>query len=154
MTSTPVESTGRPGTVEAAFLLLLALIAANLVLWVSDVFFVAPTGLDSMRAAAGDGGGLRQAAVSGTVMLLIAAVGVLLAVLIRRGRNWARLLIAAVGALAVLMFLTTVNMDGTMWAAPASAYGLFRDVVPGLLGLAVLVLLFLPASNTYFSRRT
>ncbi|WP_444960079.1 hypothetical protein [Nocardiopsis sp. M1B1] len=153
MTSTTAEKTGRPGTVEAAFLLLLALIAVDLVLWVLNVFVVAPTGLDSMRAASGEEGGLRQAAVSGAATLLFAAVGVLLAVLVRRGRNWARLLIAAAAALVVLMDLATANMDAIVWPpAGMSAYDVLGYAVPGLLGLSALVLLFLPASNAYFSR--
>ncbi|WDZ88549.1 hypothetical protein [Nocardiopsis sp. HUAS JQ3] len=153
MTSTTAERTGRPGTVEAAFLLLLALIAVDLVLWVLNVFVVAPTGLDSMRAAAGEEAGLRQAAVSGAAALLFAAVGVLLAVLVRRGRNWARLLIAAAAALVVLMDLATANMDAIVWPpAGMSAYDVLGYAVPGLLGLSALVLLFLPASNAYFSR--
>lgn len=152
MTSTTAERTGRPGTVEAAFLLLLALIAVDLVLWVLNVFVVAPTGLDSMRAAAGEEGGLRQAAVSGAATLLFAAVGVLLAVLVRRGRNWARLLLAAAGVLVALMDLATVNMDAVWPPDGMSAYDVLGAVVPALLGLSALVLLFLPASNDYFSR--
>ncbi|MFD6951317.1 MULTISPECIES: hypothetical protein [unclassified Nocardiopsis] len=121
-----------------------------------DVLLIAPTGLDSMRAAAGDGGGLRQAAVSGAFTLLIAAMGVLLAVLVRQGRAWARLLLAAVGALLTLLGLATVNMDGAAWTTPEGAlsvHGLLADAVPALAGAASPVLLFLPASNAYFSRR-
>ncbi|MDA0566835.1 hypothetical protein LG943_21325 [Streptomonospora sp. S1-112] len=153
MASTTAESTGRPRAVEAAFLLLLAVIALDAVTWVLDMFVIAPTGLADMRAASGDVGAFRQAAVSGAFTLLVIGLGVLLAVMVRQGRGWARLLLVGAAALVALLDLATVAMDGPEVFAGASAYELLRDTVPALLGLAALVCLFLPASNAFFARR-
>ncbi|WP_159940010.1 MULTISPECIES: hypothetical protein [unclassified Nocardiopsis] len=150
MPGTTVETTGRPRAVEAAFLLLLAYVAAGPVTWVLDVLVIAPTGWSEMRAADG-GNGLRQLLISGSFTLLTAVLGVILAVLVRLGLDWARAVVAAVGVLAVLISLITVTMDGT--AFQVTPYELLARTVPNLMGLTALVLLFLPRSNAYFSRR-
>jgi hypothetical protein len=151
MTTTTAARAGRPRVVEAAFLLLLALIAVDVVTWALGMFVIAPTGLDEMRAAAGPEAGLRQAAVSGAFTAVIAAVGVVLAVLIRRGRNWARLVLVGIAALVVLLDLATITMDGPPWAG-MTAFTAISTIAPALLALAALVLLFLPTANPYFRR--
>lgn len=138
---------------DAAFLLLLAVFALDAVTWVLGVFVIAPTGLDSMREASGEAGALRQAAVSGAFTLATTALGVLVAVLVRQGHGWARLVVVAAAALVAALDVLTFSMDGPAAFTGLSAYELLRDLVPVLLGVGALVCLFLPASNAYFADR-
>lgn len=155
MTSVSVERAGRPRTVEGAFLALLTLVAVDFVVWALDLFLIAPTGMDSMRAAEGEEALLGLVATSAAFSLLLAALGVLLALMLRQGRNWARLLFVAFCALALFMTMVDVGMDGSVALVleRIPVHQLITNAVVYLLGLITLVLLFLPASNAYFSRR-
>ncbi|MFE4177383.1 hypothetical protein ACFRR7_35990 [Streptomyces sp. NPDC056909] len=54
----------RPREVETAFLLLLAAIVVDAVVWVLDIFAMSPSGFDEMRDEMGGSGAIRQVALS------------------------------------------------------------------------------------------
>jgi hypothetical protein len=76
----------------------------------------------------------------------IIVVQLLLAVLMRTRRNWARVLLATVAVLGLLtMAFSLVTIDErAQWALPLQA----------LLVVASTVLMFLPAANAWFRRRS
>ncbi|GAA2019896.1 hypothetical protein GCM10009818_36870 [Nakamurella flavida] len=114
--------------------------------------------------AAGDGAanGISASQVSDTVSLVkagaiaVAAISVALylyfAVMMHVGRNWARTVLAVLAALTVLTWLTsggvstnvTVN-NRVFHTAAASPW------ITGVFAVVGLVLMYLPASNAYFS---
>lgn len=150
MTDTAVGRTGRPGKVEAAFRLSLAAIAAQAVVWVLGTFAVAPTGFGEMRDEMGRDGAVVQAAVSGGFLVVLSALWLLLALRTRAGAGWARIALTALG---VLFLLTGLGTDGFRWSSAAGGTGglLPHDLLPDLLAAGAIVLMFLPASNAYFS---
>lgn len=83
--------------------------------------------------------------VVAVVAVLFVVFGVILAFLLRRGRNWARIVLAVIGGLFVLL-----GLIGLAIAADASS-------VTGLLQLLLLigaiVTMFLPAANPWFRPR-
>ncbi|PJE97583.1 hypothetical protein CUT44_10540 [Streptomyces carminius] len=148
MTSAAATATGRPREVELAFWLSVAVITAETVLWVLEMFLLAPTGFDSMRQESGHGGAVRQALVSGAFMAALGALWLFLALRMRAGRDWARIVLAVLSVLGGCLILVDMAVDGVGWSAVA-------DDTSGLslrlLGAAVVVLMFLPASRAYFS---
>lgn len=83
------------------------------------------------------------AVVIGVVFLLLY---LLLAFQVRKGKNWARIVTIVLTILGVLSALASFAQAGN---------GLTHlvTVVSGLLDLAILILLLLPASRPFFSRR-
>ncbi|MFJ7154219.1 hypothetical protein ACIQUQ_04710 [Streptomyces sp. NPDC101118] len=138
----------RPWQVEAAWRLTLAACAAEAVVWVLGAFVVEPTGLDDMTAAVGAGAAARQLALSGAVSAVLLAAWIAVAAYVRAGRGWARIVLTAAAAVALLARATDLGMDGTVpggWALLAA--------LPDLLGAAAVVPLHLPAAHAHFRRR-
>ncbi|WDG17987.1 hypothetical protein [Microbacterium sp. Clip185] len=71
-----------------------------------------------------------------------AALRILFAVYMLRGRNWARIVLLILAIIAVLAGL------------PAFATGNVVDILIVVVALAAAVLMYLPASNPYFRRRS
>ena len=93
-----------------------------------------------------DRAAVRSAVVAATVIgLIIAVLFVLLALQVRRGKNWARIVAIIFAALGIL--------GGLLSLAQAGQYGAALNllgVINLLLAIATVVLLVLPASNEYF----
>jgi peptidoglycan/LPS O-acetylase OafA/YrhL len=78
-------------------------------------------------------------------LLLLGSLTLVAALRVRLGRRWARIVLTGVGA---LMILPAVHLNGFVAGAP----GWVLAVVVGiaLIGVAGVVLLYLPSSNLYF----
>lgn len=139
-------------------------------LWVSS-FVLGLVGLllfvgefDAIRATAVEEA-RRQAQLDGTVLdeaqleniigigliaavvigLLVSAVQLLLAVFMRRGRNWARIILAVLGGLSVLSGLYSLTTESGAQTA--------LTVVSLLVVLGAVVTMFLPAAAPWFRSR-
>jgi len=90
-------------------------------------------------------------AVNGTIAALVAGalvfavLYVLLALQVRKGKNWARIVTWVLAGIGVLSFLA--SMGNTTLSGASKAIG----VVDGLIDIAIIVLLIM--SNDYFRRR-
>ena len=78
---------------------------------------------------------------------LVAAVQILIAVLVYRGKNWARWLAAVMIVGLFLDSMLNSSWPGKYATFPAAAV---RDAVSYAIELAAVGLLFLPASSTWF----
>jgi heme A synthase len=83
-------------------------------------------------------------AIGLALIVLLAAVWVLVGFKLRAGRNWARVLVAAVTVVGVVSMLATA--DGF------SSLPTILTLVQNLLAIAVVVYLYRPESSTYFSK--
>ncbi|MFG2196619.1 hypothetical protein [Streptomyces sp. NPDC048639] len=134
----------RPREVEMAFWLSVAAMAIQAVMWVLDVFVIAPTGLQQMRDADGQDTAMVQAAVSGAVTVVITGLWLFVAVMMRAGRNWARIVLTVGAGLSVLFLMNSLSMSGFAWDEVVHS-------LPDAVAVAVVVLMFLPGSQAYFS---
>ncbi|GAA2177830.1 hypothetical protein GCM10009847_05470 [Leucobacter tardus] len=133
------ESSARPSTVTAAFIIwlvtvLLGIVNGIILLVLSGSAEIAGAGMTS----AGVGTGVYVAAA--IVAIVISLIQLLIVFQMRAGRNWARIVLTV---LAVLQFFGAVSGGGngfTGWIGVAAA-------------VFATILMFLPASNAYFGRR-
>lgn len=88
-------------------------------------------------------------AIGGVVLLLVLALWVALAALTARGRQWARITLTVVGVLGATCMLC--GAIGTVFEADVAALLVYL-LVAGL-GIAGLVLMWLPASSRWIGRR-
>ncbi|MGI5259673.1 hypothetical protein [Streptomyces angustmyceticus] len=133
-----------PHVVEIAFRLSFLVVLIDAGGWVLDTFFVPPTGFRELRDQLGWSGAVQQAAVSAGALVVLGAAMLLCAFWMRQGRNWARLVLIALGALYLAFMLTDMNMDGL------GVEAVYR-YLPELCTAAIAALLLLPASRAYFS---
>ncbi len=139
----------RPRETDAA----VGLMMLQAVFGVATVLVLAVTGSLTQQSTANTPPGVSPellhtiataAAVVGVVAgVLGAAVTLLLALLIRQGRNAARIIAIIFSSLALVAFvveLVTAALPGTRWITP---------VVAGILDIALLVLLLRPPTATY-----
>ncbi|MFE2923834.1 hypothetical protein [Streptomyces goshikiensis] len=147
--TTGSSSTGaRPKEIEAAWLLTLAAVVGQAVVWVLGSFVVDPTGLDDMTSVSGADAAARQLALSGGVLAVVLAGWLAVAVRMRAGRGWARAVLGVAGALCLVAAATDFSMSGT---GPA-AWPLLA-CLPDLLTAAAVVPMFLPAARAHFQAR-
>ncbi|CAL9449061.1 hypothetical protein [Streptomyces atacamensis] len=152
MTDVTVGRAGRPRQVDAAFALSLAALAVQVAVWVLGSFVVSPTGLEELRGELGRDGAARQLAVSAVVLAVLGALWLLFCFKMRAGDGRARIALTAVGVLSGLFFLNSLSTDGFRWSAGGGIGDLLlTDLLPDLLVAGTIVLMFLPASNAYFS---
>ncbi|WP_181033651.1 hypothetical protein [Arthrobacter sp. SX1312] len=147
----PAEKGPAPKEVHRAYYLILA---AGIVYLLSSVVSLLTTDVPDMAGAAvGVGVGL-------VVSVIIAALYVVLAVFIRRGRNWARITATVLAALNVvgtlgILFLTPVLTAAAESAgqpvAETSAISTVSSVLVMLLGVAGVVLTYLKPARPYFA---
>ncbi|QHY98688.1 hypothetical protein SSPS47_26625 [Streptomyces sp. S4.7] len=138
--------------VETAFLLLLAAIAVDAVVWTLDTFVIAPSGLDEMRTETSGSGAIQQVAVSAGFLILTSGLFLFFVFQMRQGRNWARNTLAAVAALVAFFLMNSVSMNEFDGASTADViYDVFVSVSPVFLVAGAVLLMFLPTANTYFS---
>ncbi|MBG6224504.1 hypothetical protein IWX63_001063 [Arthrobacter sp. CAN_A2] len=140
-----------PKEVDRAYYLILA---AGVVYLLSSVISLLTTEVPDMAGAAvGVGIGL-------VVSVIIAALYVVLAVFIRKGRNWARITATVLAALNVLGVLATVLLTPMLTAAAestgqavaeTSALSVVFSVLVMLLGVAGVVLTYLKPARPYFA---
>ena len=140
-----------PKEVHRAYYLILA---AGIVYLLSSVISMLTTEVPDMAGAAvGVGVGL-------VVSVIVAALYVVLAVFIRRGRNWARItatVLAAlnvVGTLAILLLtpmLTAAAESAGQPVAETPAISMVSSVLVMLLGVAGVVLTYLKPARPYFA---
>jgi len=140
-----------PREVHLAYYLILA---AGVVYLLSSVLTPLTTDLpDVPGATVGAGIGL-------VVAVVIAAFYVVLAVFIRRGRNWARITATVLAALDVLGVLATLLLMPMLAAAaasagqqaiPTSALSVVSSVLVMLLGVAGVVLTYSKPARPYFA---
>ncbi|MFG6404078.1 MULTISPECIES: hypothetical protein [unclassified Microbacterium] len=132
-------STARPTTVTAAFWLW---VAASLVGVIGGIIILAFAGdapaiqrLDeSQRAAAG-----AVIIGLGAWSIIVAALRVLFAWFMLRGRNWARILLTVLGALTILSVVFQAASVGVL------------EWISAVLVAAAIVFMYLPASRAYFA---
>jgi H+/Cl- antiporter ClcA len=79
------------------------------------------------------------------IAVIIAVLYVLLAIQVRNGKNWARIVTLVLAAFGLLSFPAVLAQIHTSLTILAGALG-------ALLNLGILVLLLLPPSNAYFRR--
>ncbi|MBN3928800.1 hypothetical protein IQ279_03930 [Streptomyces verrucosisporus] len=152
MTDAAVGRAGRPRTVEAAFALSLAAIALQAVVWVLGTFVVSPTGLEELRGELGRDGATRQLAVPAGLLAALGALWLLFCFRMRAGDGRARIALTVVGLFSGLFFLNALSKDGFRWTADGGIGDLLlTDLLPDLLAAGAIVMMFLPASNAYFS---
>jgi hypothetical protein len=77
--------------------------------------------------------------------LLLGVLTLVAALRMRLGRRWARVALTVVGA---LMILPAVHLSGFAAGVPNWVLAVVAGI--GLIGVAGIVLLYLPASNAYF----
>lgn len=135
-----MDNSARPATVTASFWLWIATVVLSAISILTSL-------ADGRYAFAGVGGNAQVAAAVGPAAAIIglavgAALRILFAVYMLRGRNWARIVLLIVAIIAVLAGL------------PAFATGNVVDILIVVVALAAAVLMYLPASNPYFRRRS
>ncbi|MEU0953072.1 hypothetical protein ABZ353_12100 [Streptomyces niveus] len=142
----------RPRVVETAFLLLLAAIAVDAVVWTLDTFVVSPSGFDEMRDEMGESGAIRQVAMSAGFLILTSGLFLFFVFQMRQGRNWARNTLAAVAALVAFFVINSMSTNEFDKGGTAGViYDVFISVSPVFLVAGAVLLMFLPTANAYFS---
>lgn len=146
-----VEKGPAPKEVDRAYYLILA---AGVVYLLASIISLLTTEVpDVAGAAVGVGIGL-------VISVLIAALYVLVAVFIRRGRNWARITATVLAALSVLGTLGTLLLVPLLAAAAessgqavpeTSAISTVSSVLVTLLLMAGVVLTYLKPARPYFA---
>ncbi|MCX4547146.1 hypothetical protein [Streptomyces sp. NBC_01565] len=139
---------GRPKGIEAAWVLTLAAIVGQVVVWVLGSFVVEPTGLDELAAASGPGAAARRLALSGGVLAVFLAAWLAVALRMRAGRGWARAVLGVAGVASLLFVATDLRMNGTVPGAWELLAGF-----PDLLAAAAVIPMYLPAARTRFQAR-
>ncbi|MER6922861.1 hypothetical protein [Streptomyces spiralis] len=124
--------------------------------WALGAFVVSPTGFEEMRQEMGQHGAVAQMLTSAGFLLVDTALRVVVAFRMRAGRNWARLVLTALGVLGMFLLLATMSMDGLGWETVTESIGdlPLSDSVLSLLDACVIMLMFLPTANAYFSTRS
>jgi hypothetical protein len=127
--TTTTATTGRPGTVEAAFWLYLVAPVVGLILALVGLG-ASTTAANTAAARAGiSSGAVTGLLVTGIVLDVVFLVAVIVVdMFFRRGRNWARITLTV---LAVVSFF-------------------FGGIFTFLLAVVALILSWLPASNAWF----
>lgn len=133
-------SSARPGTVTAAFWLWIVEAVLSVIFGIVVVAVAAAT-----PAVADLSGSQRDSAVGvligvAVVFIVVAVVRGLIAFAMRRGRNWARIVLTVLAALSIVA--TVLQGGGAGWL-------LWLSVV---LAVVAVVLMFVPASNAWFRR--
>ncbi|MFE1959013.1 hypothetical protein [Streptomyces sp. NPDC059479] len=148
------RSRTRPKEVKTAFLLLLAAIAVDAVVWVLDTLVISPSGLDEMRNEMGESRAIQQVAMSAGFLILTSTLFLFFVLMMRQGRNWARGFIAASGALVMFFLINSMSTSEFHKETTADLiYDLFISVSPVVLIAGAVVLMFQPAANMYFSSK-
>lgn len=134
-----MDNTARPTTVTASFWLWMATVVLSAISIITSLVngsydFTDVGNNPQVAAAVGPAAAIIGLAVG-------AALRILFAVYMLRGRNWARIVLLILAIIAVLAGL------------PAFAAGNVVDIVVVVVILAAAVLMYLPASNPYFRRR-
>lgn len=152
MNPAPDQRRPRPREVQTAFLLLLAAIAVDALVWTLDTFVLSPTGLDEMRSEMGESAAVRQVAMSAGFLVLTSGLFLFFVFQMRQGRNWARNTVAAVAALIAFFLINSVSTNEFDKGSTADViYDVFVGVSPALLVAGAVLLMFLPTANRYFS---
>ncbi|MFB9905207.1 hypothetical protein [Allokutzneria oryzae] len=157
MTTQHENAAPRPRTVEVAFWLS---VVSALSAFVSLAYFISlrQDMLDSLTAAVQQLDAVpperKQDFVENAVnlsitlaVIVVGAVGVLLLVfafMMRRGRNWARIVLTIVAVLGLGGMTTNVN--GVVLSSPGPL-----ALITFFVNVAVIVLLYVPPSNRYFA---
>ncbi|MGY5129254.1 hypothetical protein [Streptomyces nigrescens] len=135
-----------PHVVEIAFRLACFVVLLDVGGWALDTFVIPPTGFRELRGELGWTGAVQQTIVSAGALTLVSAALLLCAFWMRQGRNWARMVLIALGALYLAFVLTDINMN--MVRVDLSV--VYR-YLPELCTAAIAAVLLLPASHSYFS---
>lgn len=134
-----MDNTARPATVTASFWLWIASVALSAISILTSLAngtyaFVDVGGNQQVAAAVGPAAAIIGLAVG-------AALRILFAVYMLRGRNWARIVLLILAIIAVLAGIRAFAARDIL------------DVLVVVVALAAAVLMYLPASNPYFRRR-
>ncbi|MFC8078576.1 hypothetical protein ACFUN8_23905 [Streptomyces sp. NPDC057307] len=142
----------RPREVETAFLLLLAAIAVDALVWVLDTFVLSPSGLDEMRDEMGESEAVRQVAMSAGFLVVTSGLFLFFVFQMRRGRTWARNILAVAAALVTFFVINSMSTNEFDKESLTDViYDVFVSVSPVLLVAGAVLLTFLPTANRYFS---
>lgn len=163
----PSESRGLtnrpPSTVQGAFWIYLLVAALSLV---SIVLVMTDGALDRAIQDAGRNTGNASIDVASlvnvvrvttiVVAVIFVALYLFFAVKMRNGRNWARIVLTVLSALSVLSRFSvssTVTVNGEVYSSNSNAIAGWAGAIAAIVAI---VLMYLPASNAYFSspRRT
>lgn len=159
--TTPRPQVGnRPKEVDTSFWLL---ISAVVLYWLSFALsYPQEEGRDeAISQILADNPALDRATVENyttvgiTVMLVfglvIAAVLIVSGFLMRGGRSWARIVLAAVGGVILLFGLIGLLLAPAMGLAGVSGLSYVLGLIPLLLLAGAIVMMFRPAANAWFS---
>lgn len=105
-----------------------------------------------MRQETGQDGALVQVATSAGFLIFTSSLWLFFTFMMRAGRNWARFVLTAFGAISVLATASSATMNGFTWEmTPDGIHYLLADITLVLLHTGAIALMFLPTSNSYFS---
>ena len=150
-----VTQPAAPGTVKGAFLiyLLAALLAA-----LGIVLSLTSSVWDDAIAAAGNDSGVSTQTLVNTAKIVTVVVSAILLALyllfafkMRAGRNWARVVLTVLSALSIASSFSasaSVTVNGNVYKSTSTQA---TGWIGAALGIIAIVLMFLPASNAYFS---
>lgn len=147
-----------PSTVQGAFwiyVLVAALSLVSIVLVLTDGTF--DRAIDDARLESGsiDVESLVNTVKVTTIVIAVIFLALYLffAVKMRNGRNWARIVLTVLSALSVISQFsvsTTVTVNGQDYSSSSNAISGWIGAVAAIVAI---VLMYLPASNAYFSPR-
>ncbi|RKT84939.1 hypothetical protein SAMN05421805_101131 [Saccharopolyspora antimicrobica] len=159
MTSQEQDSAApRPGTVDGAFWAGIAAVVVGFAILVTSFLMVSDAELQVVIEESAAQGQLlspeqARAVYTGVLVLVTAIVAVIAALWImflfflRKGRNWARIVVTAVGAVWILLTLPSVT-GGSVGGAAAALLAVLQVLTVA----ATIVLAYLTPSNEYFRR--
>jgi hypothetical protein len=140
-----------PGPVNGAFIIYLLNVIAAIV----GIFLSASSSIwdDATRDANSNGATLSVGALKGTVIaigVVFALLFLFFALMMRGGRNWARIVLTVLSGLSIISGFTartTVTVNDHTYTSSSSTAVSWIGVV---LSIIAIVLMYLAASNAYF----
>lgn len=148
----------RPQAVETAFKLwlinvALGLVSAVVALTMMDQLIDEAARQQNIRVTAEADAIVQTAVVVGIVFgLVLVAIWLAVAFQMRKGRNWARIVLAVLGGIGVIMSVIGMGDAFSMPGVAGFTLGIL-EIASTLLVIGAIYFMFRPESNAYFSSR-